>query len=201
MLRLIAGVLQPDEGDIRFEGESMVRVPAGERRVRMVFQDYALYPHLRVYKERGYSNLGFPLNLRGVKGKSLSSTIERLVARLGIQRRLFGRRPRELSAGEKQKVAFGRALALPPRVLLLDEPFSNLDGPNRVRAREELAQRLHEEPVTTIYVTHNLREAFRLAGRVAVMREGRIVQVATPDALRAAPADDLVRELVESALD
>lgn len=201
LLRMIAGVLSPDAGDIRFDGESMLRVPAGERRVRMVFQDFALYPHFRVYKERGYSNLGFPLNLRNVKGERLTSVVDRLAARLGIQRRLFARKPKELSSGEKQKVAFGRALALPPRVLLLDEPFSNLDGPNRVRAREELAQRQREDPVTTLYVTHNLREAFRLAGRVAVMREGRIVQVASPEALRATPADAFVRELVESELE
>ena len=198
LLRLIAGLEEPSNGEIRFDGQLMQGVPPNERRVRMVFQDYALYPHLRVYQDRGYSNLGFPLNVRGMKGGTLRSGIEKLATRIGIAKRLFPRRPRELSSGEQQKVAFGRALCLPPRVLLLDEPFSNLDAISRMQAQKELKAEYAENYVTTIHVTHSLAEAFLLADRIAVMDEGRIVQVDTPEQIKAQPANDLVRMLIES---
>ena len=199
LLRLIAGLEEPTTGEIRFDGQLIKGVPPNERRVRMVFQDYALYPHLRVYQDRGYSNLGFPLNVRGMKGDTLRSRIEKLAARIGIAKRLFPRRPRELSSGEQQKVAFGRALSLPPRVLLLDEPFSNLDSINRIQAQKELKAEHAENYVTTIHVTHSLAEAFLLADRVAVMDEGRIVQVGTPEQIKSQPANDLVKTLIESS--
>jgi len=199
LLRLIAGLEKPSNGEIRFDGQSMQGVSPNERRVRMVFQDYALYPHLRVYQDRGYSNLGFPLNVRGMKGDALRSGIENLAARIGIAKRLFPRRPRELSSGEQQKVAFGRALSLPPRVLLLDEPFSNLDPISRIQAQKELKAEHAENHVTTIHVTHSLAEAFMLADRVAVMDEGQIVQVGTPEQIKAQPANDLVKALIESS--
>ena len=196
LLRLIAGLLTPDEGTIRFDDMVMNDIPPSKRRVRMVFQDYALYPHMKVFKERGDSNLGFPLRLRGVRGAPLRGAVENLASRLGIVHRLFSRKPRELSAGEKQRVAFGRALALPPTVLLLDEPFSNLDATSRTRARRELIAQREREPITTLYVTHNLNEAFLLADRVAVMDEGRMVQVGAPDEIRRHPATATVRELI-----
>lgn len=198
-LRLIAGLESPDEGEICFDGARMNGVPPHQRRVRMVFQDFALYPHMRVFREHGDSNLGFALRLRGVRAASLREAIERLAQRLGISHRLFPRRPRELSAGEKQRVAFGRALAVPPRLLLLDEPFSNLDAASRVRAREELLAERAAHPVTTLYVTHNLPEAFAMADRMAIMDEGRFVQIATPAEIRKHPATALIRELLESA--
>jgi len=199
LLRLIAGLEDPTTGEIQFDGQSMQGVPPNERRVRMVFQDYALYPHLRVYQNRGYSNLGFPLNVRGIKGGTLRSGIEKLAARIGIAKRLFPRRPRELSSGEQQKVAFGRALSLPPRVLLLDEPFSNLDPISRIQAQKELKAEHTENRVSTIHVTHSLAEAFALADRIVVMDEGRIVQVGTPEQIKAQPANDLVTALIESS--
>jgi len=198
LLRLIAGLEDPTTGDIRFDGQSMKGVPPSERLVRMVFQDYALYPNLRVYQDRGYSNLGFPLNVRGLKGDTLRSRITKLATRVGIAKRLFPRRPRELSSGEQQKVAFGRALSLPPRLLLLDEPFSNLDSISRMQAQDELKAEHAENHVTTIHVTHSLAEAFLLADRVAVMDEGKIVQVGTPEQVKAQPANDLVKALIES---
>jgi ABC-type sugar transport system ATPase subunit len=200
LLRLIAGLETPTAGDIRFDGQSVVEISAAERRVRMVFQDYALYPHLKVFQERGYSNLGFPLNLRGTKGDALRETAETSARRAGIAKRLFARHPRELSSGEQQKVALGRALSLPPRVLLLDEPFSNLDSISRVHAQDALRAEHAGNHVTTVHVTHSLAEAFHLADRVAVMDEGRIVQVGTPDEIRTKPATDLVRTLVESGM-
>jgi ABC-type sugar transport system ATPase subunit len=199
LLRLIAGLEDPTSGEVRFDGESMRGVSTPERRVRMVFQDYALYPHLRVFRERGYSNLGFPLNLRKMKGETLRTNVESLAKRMGIAKRLFPRRPGELSSGEQQKVALGRALSLPPRVLLLDEPFSNLDSASRVRAQDELRSEHNANRVTTLHVTHSLAEAFHLADRIAVMDEGRIIQVGTPDAVQAHPANELVRTLIESS--
>lgn len=197
LLRLIAGLNHPTSGEVRFDGCSMNGVPPNERRVRMVFQDYALYPHLRVYQDRGYSNLGFPLNVRGEKRESLHSKIEQLASRVGIARRLFPRRPNELSSGERQKVAFGHALSLPPQVLLLDEPFSNLDPISRIQAQTELKTEHVDNQVTTIHVTHNLAEAFALADRIAVMDEGRFVQLGTPEQIEARPANDLVKALIE----
>ncbi len=198
LLKLIAGLLKASEGTISFDGEPVDRVPAGERRVRMVFQDCALYPHLRVFADRGYSNLGFPLNVRRTKPDRLRRLVGGIARRIGIDERLFPRRPAQLSEGEKQRVAFGRAVALPPRLLLLDEPFSNLDSISRATARKELRARHEEDRITTIFVTHNLVDAFALADRVAVMDEGRLVQVGTPEEIRERPATGLVRALVES---
>lgn len=198
LLRLIAGLTEATDGTIAFDGEPVDRLPASERRVRMVFQDNALYPHMRVFTDRGYSNLGFPLNLRRMKGDRLRNLVEGIARRIGIADRLFPRRPGQLSEGEKQRVAFGRAVALPPRVLLLDEPFSNLDPISRATARRELRARHDEERITTILVTHNLYDVFALADRVAVMDGGRLVQVGPPREIRDRPATDLVRALVES---
>ena len=199
LLRLIAGLETPTAGEVRFNGEVVDRLPPNERRVRMVFQQDTLYPHLRVYKDRGLSNLGFPLNLRRVTGERLRTAVDGIASRVGITRRLYPRRPRQLSSGERQKVAFGRALALPPRVLLLDEPFSSLDSVSRHRAQEELQREHADHPVTTIHVTHSLSEAFALADRIVVMDEGQVIQHGTPDDIRRRPANRLVRELVESS--
>ena len=198
LLKLIAGLLEASAGTISFDGESVERVPPSERRVRMVFQDCALYPHLKVFTDRGYSNLGFPLNLRRTKRDRLRLIVEGVASRIGIEERLFPRRPRQLSEGEKQRVAFGRAVALPPRLLLLDEPFSNLDPISRATARKELRARHDEDRITMIFVTHNLADVFALADRVAVMDEGRLIQLGTPREIREQPATELVRALVES---
>ncbi len=198
LLKMIAGLVEPSEGSVLFDGEPVDRISPSNRRVRMVFQDYALYPHLRVFKERGASNLAFPLNLRRTKPERLHEIVERVARRIGIPKRLFPRRPRELSEGEKQRVAFGRAVALPPRLLLLDEPFSNLDAISRATARRELRARHDEDRITMLLVTHNLADAFALADRVAVMDEGRFVQVGGVDDIRDRPATELVRALIES---
>jgi ABC-type sugar transport system ATPase subunit len=198
LLRLIAGLTEPSEGSVLFDGKTVNDLPTNERGVRMVFQDYALYPHLKVFSDRRYSNLGFPLNLRRTKPGPLRSIVDGIAARIGISERLYPRRPGQLSEGEKQRVAFGRAVALPPRLLLLDEPFSNLDPIRRATARNDLRARHDEDRITTIYVTHNLGDAFAIADRVAVMSEGRIVQVGTPDEVRERPANELVRALIES---
>lgn len=200
LLRLLAGLIQPDRGQIYFDGVVVNHLAPRERGVRMVFQgqDYALYPHLEIYHPQRWSNLSFPLKLRGERAAGIRSRVEGVVRRLGIPSFLFARRPGELSAGQKQKVALGRATVLPPKVLLLDEPLANLDPPSRARSREEI-RRLHEElHTTTVYVTHDLTEAFLLGDRVAVMRAGKFVQVGTPKEIRDHPADAFVAEFVRA---
>ncbi len=198
LLRLIAGLIRPDSGEIRFDGKVINHLSPSERRVRMVFQDFALYPHLRVFDPRRFSNLGFPLKLRKVPSSRIRELVGSIAGRLRIGRELFPRRPGELSAGQKQKVAVGRALSLPPRVLLMDEPLSNLDPQSRLAARSEV-KRLHKElGVTTIYVTHDLAEAFSLADRIAVMRDGKFVQVSSPHELQRNPKDEFVENFIRS---
>ena len=200
LLRLIAGLIKPDAGEILFDGARVNELPPSERRVRMVFQghDYALFPHLPVYRERRWSNLSFPLRLRGSTWEAIRERVGQVTARMGIRRGNSSRRPGALSEGQKQRVAVGKALVVPPQVLLLDEPLAHLDPPARAKAREEV-RRLHRElGTTTVYVTHDLAEAFLLADRVAVMGEGRFVQVGTPQEIKARPANAFVREFVES---
>jgi len=198
LLRLIAGLIQPDSGEILFDGEGVNNLSPRERRVRMVFQDFALYPHLRVFDARRFSNLGFPLNVRGLPSSRIREVIGSVASRLRIGRELFPRRPRELSAGQRQKVAVGRAIALPPKVLLMDEPLSNLDPQSRLSARGAV-RRLHDElGVTTVYVTHDLAEAFFLSDRVAVMRDGTFVQVGSPREIQRNPKDNFVKEFLRS---
>jgi ABC-type sugar transport system ATPase subunit len=200
LLKLIAGLLRPDEGEIYFDGKLMNKVKARDRGVRMVFQgqDYALYPHMRVFDEQGYSNLSFPLKLRRVGVDKIRGVVEGVTQRLGIGRELYERKPNQLSEGQKQRVAVGRAITLPPKVLLMDEPLSNLDPPSRATSRGEV-RRLHNElKATTIYVTHDLAEAFILADRIAVMREGSFVQVGIPQEIRGKPSNEFVKEFVRS---
>jgi multiple sugar transport system ATP-binding protein len=144
LLRLIAGLLEPDKGRILFDGQPVTQLGTGRRGVRMVFQDYALYPHMKVFDEKKYSNLSFPLKLR----KTKTGAIKRIVNGLAN----YKRKPNQLSAGQKQKVAMGRALAVPSKILLMDEPLSNLDPQSRLHARDEV-RKLHDElKVTTVYV-------------------------------------------------
>ncbi|MCD6320941.1 ABC transporter ATP-binding protein [Candidatus Bipolaricaulota bacterium] len=200
LLKLIAGLLKPDAGEVLFDGVCMNDVPPRERRVRMVFQgqDYALFPHLVVYDERRLSNLSFPLRIRKGSLGGIQERVRRVAERLRIGRDLFPRKPVELSEGQKQRVALGKAVVLPPQVLLLDEPLSHLDPHARAQARDEI-RRLHEElGTTTVHVTHDLTEAFLLADRMAVMREGRFEQVGTPREIRDHPANTFVSEFVEA---
>lgn len=200
LLRLIAGLLRPDRGEILFDGEVVNDLPPRERRVRMVFQgrDYALFPHLVVYKKRSWSNLSFPLKLHTKAAREIARRVGRVVRRLGIPREIFPRRPGELSEGQKQRVALGKALVLPPKVLLLDEPLSHLDPPARANARREILKLHRELKTTTVYVTHDLTEAFLLADRIAVMREGRFEQVGTPREIRERPATRFVADFVSA---
>ena len=198
LLRLIAGVDRPDAGHIVLDGARMNEVPLGKRGIQMIFQGYALWPHMRVFDDSRYSNLGFALKVRKWVPESIVRRVRDVMRRVGIEEELAGRRPSELSSGQQQKVAIGRAIALPPRVFLLDEPMANIDPVSKRQVRAEI-RRVHDELGTvTILVTHDLADAFQLADRIAIMREGRILQVDTPQRLLEAPADPFVADFLSS---
>jgi len=182
-LRLLAGFESPDAGRVLVDGDDVTRVEPVGRRFGMVFQHYALFPHLDVGE-----NVAFGLASLGVRGAELERRVRdalSLVDLAGFERRRIG----QLSGGQQQRVALARALAPEPRVLLLDEPLSNLDPSLRERTRRELRELIRRLGITTVLVTHEQEEAFDLGDRVAVMRQGRLEQVGTPDQLYAEPAN------------
>jgi ABC-type Fe3+/spermidine/putrescine transport system ATPase subunit len=189
-LRLLAGFEVPDRGRVLVEGEDVTRVDPVARRFGMVFQHYALFPHLDVGQ-----NIAFGLESLGVSGEELERRVARaltLVDLSGYERRRIG----QLSGGQQQRVALARALAPEPRVLLLDEPLSNLDPSLRERTRREIRELIRRGGITTVLVTHEQDEAFDLGDRVAVLRGGRLEQVGTPEDLYASPANEFVAEFV-----
>jgi multiple sugar transport system ATP-binding protein len=190
LLHMIAGVEPPAAGRIRIGGADVTDLAPQKRDVAMVFQSYALYPHLDVA-----GNLAFPLRSRGMSRRAARAEVERVAAVLGLAP-LLDRKPRELSGGQRQRVALGRALVRRPAAFLMDEPLSNLDAALRIEIREEI-KRVHQtHRVTTVYVTHDQEEALALADRVAVLRDGRLRQCATPGAVFARPADVFVARFV-----
>jgi len=190
LLNLLAGIEPPDGGTIRIGGADMGGVPPQRRDVAMVFQSYALYPHLDVFE-----NLAFPLRNRGLGGSALQEEVSRMAAALGLGE-LLRVKPRSLSGGQRQRVALGRALIRRPAAFLMDEPLSNLDASLRLEIREEI-KRIHQtHRITTVFVTHDQEEAMALADRIAVLREGRIAQCDAPAALYARPADCFVARFV-----
>jgi thiamine transport system ATP-binding protein len=183
LLRVVAGLQTPDSGRVLLDGADLVRTPPHRRGIGLVFQDHALFPHRDVAE-----NLTFGLRMRGDTPEKVAwrtAELLDLVGLAGFERRSVG----SLSGGEQQRVALARALAPEPRVLLLDEPLGSLDRRLRDRLLEDLGRLFDELGVTALYVTHDQTEAFTLGDRVAVMRAGRVVQVATPDELWAHPAD------------
>jgi multiple sugar transport system ATP-binding protein len=189
-LRMLAGLEEVTSGDILIGGERVNDVPAQRRDVAMVFQSYALYPHMTVAE-----NISYPLRVRRMERVEINRRVERVAAMLEIGM-LLGRRPRELSGGERQRVALARAVVREPRVYLMDEPLSNLDAKLRVAMRGELKHLQHELGTTTVYVTHDQAEAMTLARRVAVMRKGRLQQFDTPMNIYNLPANRFVAEFV-----
>lgn len=177
-LRIIAGLETPDEGRIYIDGVDVTDLEPGDRDVAMVFQDYALYPHMTVF-----DNIAFPLVVRKRKLKLSNREIEERVLKvaklLGIEE-LLNRKPTQLSGGQQQRVALARALVREPKVWLMDEPLSNLDALVRAQVRAELKKLQKDLGITTIYVTHDQVEALTLADKIAVMDKGRIVQIGTP---------------------
>ena len=193
LLRLIAGLEDVTGGDLIFDGERANSVVPSKRGIAMVFQSYALYPHMNVF-----DNMAFGLRLAKTDSETVAEKVTRTAKVLQIEH-LLDRRPRQLSGGQRQRVAIGRALTRDPRVFLLDEPLSNLDASLRVQMRIEIA-RLHRrmKDVTMIYVTHDQVEAMTLADRICVLRDGQIEQIGTPMELYEEPKTQFVATFIGS---
>lgn len=174
-LRVIAGLETPDEGTMTVDGVDMTFAPPGERNIAMVFQNYALYPHMTLEQ-----NIGFPLKMDGVPKAQIAGRVREAAEKVKIDH-LLHRRPGQLSGGQQQRCALARAIVRKPRLFLLDEPLSNLDAQLRLETRVELKKLHRSLDVTTIYVTHDQEEAMTIADRMAVFMDGEIVQVGTPD--------------------
>ncbi len=185
-MRMIAGLEVPSAGEVLIAGKPVTHLPPRERNVSMVFQSYALYPHMTVTE-----NIAFPLKSRGVPKPDRDAKIKWAAGMLGIEP-LMQRKPARLSGGEKQKVALARALVRDPALFIFDEPLSSLDAQVRTMARSEL-RLLHDRTgVTTVYVTHDQIEALGMGDRIAIMQRGRVRQLGTPQELYDSPADTFV---------
>jgi ABC-type sugar transport system ATPase subunit len=191
-LRLLAGLEAITRGEILIDDRVVNRVAPRERDIAMVFQDYALYPQMTVF-----DNIAFGLRRRGVPRTEIDRRVMSTAEALGLGE-LLRRRPRELSGGQQQRVALGRALVREPRVLLMDEPLSNLDAQLRVQARGEIKRLQHEVGTTTVYVTHDQVEAMTLGDRIAVLNDGRLEQVGTPEELYERPDNVFVGGFIGS---
>lgn len=192
LLRTIAGLEDPSSGDVVIDGQVVTGLPPRARRIAMVFQSYALYPHKSVL-----ANIVFPLRAAGVPHGDREQKARRAAGMLGIEH-LLGRKPRQLSGGERQRVALARALVRDPSVFLLDEPLSNLDAKLRTSARDELKRFQQDIGATTVYVTHDQSEAMGLGDRIAVMSEGRVRQIGGPVEVYDDPADTFVATFIGS---
>ncbi|HKX73841.1 MAG TPA: ABC transporter ATP-binding protein [Acidimicrobiia bacterium] len=192
LLRMIAGLEQPTEGEVLLGGEDVSRLPPRARRIAMVFQSYALYPHMTVA-----NNIAFPLKAQGMEPSERVEKVRWAAELFGIER-LLGRRPRQLSGGERQRVALARALVREPSVFLLDEPLSNLDAKLRAAARDDLMEFQRRIGITTIYVTHDQVEAMGMGDRIAVMDQGRVRQLGTPEHVYHYPEDTFVARFLGS---
>ena len=186
LLNTIAGLEPITSGDIAIDGRSVAGLHPSKRDIAMVFQDYALYPHMNVAE-----NMGFSLAYRGVKKPEIARRVSEAAAVLDIAH-LLARRPRELSGGQRQRVAMGRAMVRDPKVFLFDEPLSNLDAKLRVQMRTEIKKLRDRLRATTIYVTHDQVEAMTLADRIVVLRGGHIEQLGTPEEIYDRPASTFV---------
>jgi multiple sugar transport system ATP-binding protein len=192
LLRTIAGLEAPTSGAIRIGGRNMTRVPPGRRNLAMVFQDYALYPHMSVT-----DNIAYPLKVRRVRKAERHRRAGEVSTSLQLEA-LLERRPGQLSGGQQQRVALARAIASRPSLFLLDEPLSNLDARLRLEARTFLKELQKDVGLTTIYVTHDQAEALALADRLAVMEHGRIRQIGTPGEVFRRPANLFVAGFIGS---
>ena len=175
LMRMIAGLEKPTSGSISIGGNDVTELPPRARPIAMVFQSYALYPHMTVF-----NNIAFPLKAHGNLSKAvIKDKVEWAASILGIEA-LLDRKPRQLSGGERQRVALGRALVKEPKILLLDEPLSNLDAKLRASARDELQRFQRRLGITTIFVTHDQIEALGMGDRIIVMSKGKVMQIGTP---------------------
>jgi multiple sugar transport system ATP-binding protein len=192
LMRMIAGLERPTRGDILIDGSIVTDLPPRARNIAMVFQSYALYPHLTVEK-----NISFPLRALRTPKDEIRRKVE-WAARMFKIERFLNRKPRQLSGGERQRVALARAVVREPVVFLLDEPLSNLDAKLRNSARDELKQFQRSLGTTTIYVTHDQAEAMGLGDRIAVLSEGKVMQVGTPHDIYGRPSNIFVATFIGS---
>jgi multiple sugar transport system ATP-binding protein len=192
LLRMIGGLEPPTAGDVLIGGRVVTGLPPRARKIAMVFQSYALYPHMSVY-----DNISFPLKAQGMPKEEQRRKVEWAASILGIEQ-FLKRKPRQLSGGQRQRVALARALVREPNVFLLDEPLSNLDAQRRASARDELQQFQRSIGTTTIYVTHDQVEAMGMGDRIAVIDRGQIRQLGTPREIYDEPADTFVATFLGS---
>jgi multiple sugar transport system ATP-binding protein len=191
-LRMVAGLEPITEGVVKIGGRVVNKLPPKDRDIAMVFQNYALYPHMSAFR-----NMAFGLKMRKVPRPAIGTRVKSAAQVLGLEQ-VLDKRPRTLSGGQRQRVAMGRALVRQPQAFLMDEPLSNLDAKLRVEMRAEIARLQRDLQVTTIYVTHDQTEAMTLGDRVAVMRDGVLQQVDSPQTLYEAPVNLFVAEFIGS---
>ena len=189
-LRMIAGFIPPNAGDILLDGTSIVALPPHRREMGIVFQSYALFPHLSVAR-----NVAFGLEMRRLASHAIQSRVAEMLRLVKLEA-FAARLPRELSGGQQQRVALARALAIHPRVLLLDEPLSNLDAALRQEMAREIRILQQHNDITTIMVTHGQTEAMAMADRLVVMHEGRVQQIGTPEQVHTHPANPFVARFI-----
>ncbi|WP_439547715.1 ABC transporter ATP-binding protein [Falsiroseomonas sp.] len=192
-LRLVAGLELPTGGRIEIEGKDVTALAAAERKIAMVFQSYALFPHMNVLE-----NVSYGLLVNGARKASAESEAQAMLKTLGLEG-LGQRLPSELSGGQQQRVAVARALVLRPKVLLFDEPLSNLDARLRRRVREDIRDLQKKLDLSVVYVTHDQQEALAVSDLVCVMRAGKIAQMGTPNALYEDPADAFIADFMGEA--
>ncbi|TPW32960.1 ABC transporter ATP-binding protein [Pararhizobium mangrovi] len=189
-MRAVAGLLKPSSGRIMLDGRDVTRLGANKRQVGLVFQSYALFPHLSVYE-----NVAFGLKLKGERGRDLEGHVMEGLKTVGLTQ-FASRKPAELSGGQQQRVSLARSMVMHPKVLLLDEPLSNLDARLRLEMRTELQRVQRETGVTMIFVTHDQGEALALADRIVLMKGGAVEQIGTPEDLYNRPKSAFVADFV-----
>ncbi|MBV9653167.1 MAG: sn-glycerol-3-phosphate ABC transporter ATP-binding protein UgpC [Acetobacteraceae bacterium] len=187
LLRLVAGLDAPTSGRVKLDGNDITRLDPSERDMAMVFQNYALYPHMSVF-----DNMAYGLRIRGMSKGEIGRRVGEAASLLGLEASTLDRKPRQLSGGQRQRVAMGRAIVREPKLFLFDEPLSNLDAKLRVQMRAEIRKLQRRLGVTSLYVTHDQVEAMTLGDRLLVMHEGRPAQLATPLEVFERPADRYV---------
>ena len=190
LLRLIAGFYTPDEGEVQFDGRKVNDLPPHERGIGMVFQNYALWPHMTVYENAAYG-----LKLRKVAPEEIGARIRAVLENVKLSG-MEDRYPGQLSGGQQQRVALARALVLNPKMLLLDEPLSNLDAKIRIQVRAEIRKLQKALGITTVYVTHDQEEALTLSDRIAVFNKGKLLQIGPPKSLYERPQNRFVADFI-----
>ena len=192
-LRMIAGFELPTSGEVLIDGEDVSTTPPNRRPTTMVFQNYALFPHLTVFE-----NIAYGLKIRRDSGQDIRKKAEGVMGLVGL-RGLGGRSPAQLSGGQQQRVSLARSLVMEPKVLLLDEPLSNLDAKLRVSTRLEIRKLQQRVGITSVYVTHDQEEAMTLSDRVVIMHQGKIMQIGSPQEIYAKPVNRFVADFIGKA--